>query len=86
MSKLEPGCLALVIQSVDGLCVGKTVQCIAIAGEHSKYGTVWRTHCKDELVSEYGVVGNYMDIPSIWLKKIEPPALPQKVKNIELVG
>jgi hypothetical protein len=86
MSKLEPGCLATVIQSVDGLSVGKTVQCVSIIGEHSEYGTTWKVHCRDELISEYGAIGNYMDYPAIWLKKIEPPTMNLRDKNVELVG
>ena len=69
---LEPGCLALVIDSVDKIAVGLTVQCIRIVGEHSKYGTIWHVRSKDQLVTQYGAVGNEADMPAIWLRKILP--------------
>lgn len=70
--KLEPGCLAVIIESIDGHSTGKIVQCLKIVGEHSKYGTIWHVRSKDELITEYGVIGNEADVPAIWLKKIEP--------------
>lgn len=85
MSDLEAGCLATVIQSVDGLSVGRVVQCVGIVGEHSQYGVIWQVHSVEPLVSEYGAVGNYMDFPASWLKKIKPPNLPLKTKIKELV-
>lgn len=72
MSNLEPGCLAVVIQSVENASVGKIVQCVRVVGEHSLYGTIWRIRAKDILVTEYGGVGNEADCPAKWLRKIEP--------------
>lgn len=69
---LEPGCLAVIIESVDGHSTGMVVQCIRIAGEHTEYGTVWHVRCRDKLITEYGAVGNEADVPAKWLKKIEP--------------
>ncbi len=69
---LEPGCLAVIIKSVDGHSTGMVVQCIKIVGEHSLYGTMWHVRCRDKLITEYGAVGNEADVPAIWLKKIEP--------------
>lgn len=72
MSALSPGDLAIIIESIMGQSVGAIVQCVAIRGEHSQYGTIWQVRSKGELVSEYGGVGNTVDVPAIWLKKIEP--------------
>lgn len=69
---LEPGCLAVIIESVDGHSTGMVVQCVRIVGEHSKFGTVWHVRCRDKLITEFGAVGNEADVPAIWLKKIEP--------------
>jgi hypothetical protein len=70
--QLEPGCLAVVIKSVEGASVGKIVQCVKIQGEHSLYGTIWRVRSQSTIVTEYGGVGNEADCPAKWLKKIEP--------------
>ena len=74
MSKgqLEPGCLAVIIKSVDGASVGTIVQCIRIVGEHSLYGTVWRVRANKTLVTVGGGISNEGDMPAKWLRKIEP--------------
>lgn len=72
MSNLEPGCLAVVIESLNGLSVGKVVQCLRIVSEHPLYGIIWHVRAKDILVTEYGGTGNEADAPAKWLKKIEP--------------
>lgn len=87
MSQIEPGCLAIIIESVLGQSVGTTVQCVKMIGEHSLYGRIWRVHSQKELVSEYGGIGNHVDVPEKWLKKIEPPKVDskKKVKENELL-
>lgn len=88
MSQIEPGCLATIIDSVngkDGASVGKIVQCINMIGQHTLFGDIWRVSSKDTLVSEYGGVGNHVDVPAKWLKKIEPGSLDKKSeKKLEL--
>lgn len=74
----QPGDLAIVVESVLGINVGKIVQCIKVVGEHSLYGTVWEISCKEELVTEYGGKGNKAHIPQKWLKKIKPGDLDEK--------
>lgn len=74
-NELEPGCLAVIIQSVLGQSVGKIVQCVRQQGEHSLYGLIWQVRSKDELMSEYGGLGNLVDVPAAWLKKINPDDL-----------
>jgi hypothetical protein len=84
-NELEPGCLAIIIESVFGQSVGQIVQCIRIRGQHSLYGTVWAVRSQSELVSEYGAKGHNMDVPAKWLKKISPDDLQTKTdKNLEL--
>lgn len=69
---LEPGCLAVIIESIDGHSTGAIVQCIRIIGEHPQYGTIWHCRSKETLITEYGATGNEADVPAKWLKKIEP--------------
>lgn len=70
--ELEPGCLAVIIESLDGHSTGMVVQCITIKGVHPEFGTVWHVRCRDKLITEYGGVGNEADVPAKWLRKIEP--------------
>lgn len=84
MSNLEPGCLARIIQSTDGLSVGRIVQCVKVRGEHPLYGTVWQISSSDKFVTEYGATGYYADIPAKWLKKIEPGELDQMKETKEM--
>lgn len=74
MSKgnLEPGCLAVIIKSVDGAAVGAIVQCIRTVGEHPEYGLVWRVRARQTLVTVGGGISNEGDVPAKWLRKIEP--------------
>lgn len=69
---LEPGCLAIIIESVFGQSVGEIVQCISIKGVHSQFGPVWTVRSQRELVTEYGAKGHTLDVPAKWLKKINP--------------
>lgn len=74
-NSLEPGDLAEIIKSLDGLSVGKIVQCVRIDYvNHPEYGTIWLVQSKsDDLVTEYGGVGDNVHVPADWLKKIQPP-------------
>jgi hypothetical protein len=71
-NELEPGCLAVIIESVFGQSIGQIVQCIRIKGNHSEHGTIWTVRAQHELVSEFGGKGHVMDSPAKWLKKINP--------------
>ena len=71
-NELEPGCLAIIIESVFGQSIGQIVQCIRIKGNHSEHGTIWTVRAQHELVSEFGGKGCIMDSPAKWLKKINP--------------
>ena len=71
-NELEPGCLAVIIESVFGQSVGEIVQCINIKGVHSQFGTVWKVRSQRELVTEYGAKGHTIDVPAKWLRKINP--------------
>jgi hypothetical protein len=82
MNDLEPGCLAIVIESVFGQSVGAIVQCISIKGVHSLYGPVWTVRSQTELVSEYGAKGHTMDVPAKWLKKIDPGEMNKSLKKV----
>lgn len=85
-SDLEPGCLAVVIETVTGAQVGAVVQCIKIIGEHSLYGTIWEIRSKKDLVTEYGGIGAVVHSPAKWLRKIRPDELnktTEKTKELE---
>lgn len=83
MSKFEPGCLAVIIQSAIGHTVGKIVQCVKIKGEHSLYGTVWEVRSREELVTEYGGHGHLVDVPAKWMRPIEPGDHLKTVNKVE---
>lgn len=71
----KQGDLSKIIKSVDGLSVGKIVQCVSYEGKHSQHGDIWLVSCKDPLVSEYGAVGNRMHMPDDWMVPIKPGEL-----------
>ncbi|CAB4130133.1 hypothetical protein UFOVP116_286 [uncultured Caudovirales phage] len=84
---LEPGDLAVIIESALGVNVGRIVQCINIVGTHSQYGPVWNVSSKEPIISEYGAHGHQVHVPQKWLKKIEPGALDkstQKTKELTI--
>lgn len=85
-NNLEPGCLAVVIETISGSQVGTIVQCVKTVGEHSLYGTVWEIRSKTDLVTEYGGVGKTVHAPAKWLRKIRPDELDKnttKSKELE---
>lgn len=73
--QLDPGCLAIIIKSVEGDAVGTIVQCIKTLGVHSLHGVVWEVRSKRTLVTEYGGVGHTVHVPATWLRKINPGEL-----------
>lgn len=82
---VKAGDLAKIINSIDGMCIGKIVTVVTLQGTHSRYGPVWRVFGKG-LVSEYGGVGDNADVPDDWLQKIEPDQLhTNETKTLELV-
>lgn len=84
--RCKVGDIAHIIDSVDGLNVGKTVEVCSFQGEHSKYGPIWRVRIVkgDQLVSEYGGVGLTVDCADDWLRPIPPEAVPNK--QVELAA
>lgn len=69
-NQLHPGDLAIIIKSIDGLSIGKIVECLSMDGEHSKYGKMWLVKFSEKAVSEYGAVSNKLHLPQDWLRKI----------------
>jgi len=71
-NSLEPGDLAEIIQSLDGHCTGKIVECVRIEYiNHPEYGTIWLVQSPtDNLITEYGGVGDNVHVPATWLRKI----------------
>lgn len=83
-NSLQPGDLAIVVESVFGKSVGTIVQCIKTIGEHSLYGVMWQVSSVNEIVTEYGAIGNRFDSPQKWLKKIQPGELDKKQELAKL--
>jgi hypothetical protein len=75
-NQLEPGDLAVFIKSLDGLNVGKVVQCVRIDMIHPDYGVIWLVRSKtQDLITEYGGLTDNLHAQQDWLKKILPPPL-----------
>lgn len=92
MSKepIKAGDLAEVISGLQGTAspnLGLIVSVVSLQGEHSLYGRIWR--CE----AEYGEAGQpgiaippgHLDFAQDWLRKINPPPLPDKVRTKDLV-
>lgn len=61
--------------------IGLRVTVVALQGEHSRHGRVWR--CEGPGVKQLTDTGTYIevgwaDFPVSWLRKIEPPPAPPK--------
>ena len=79
-NELEPGCLAIIIESALGINIGRIVTCVRIKGEHTLYGKVWTVYSKEQIASEYGAMGHNVDVPAKWLRKIDPnEKIPDKI-------
>ena len=84
--KCRAGDLARIVNSTNGpsgASCGAIVQCVKIVGDHSLYGPIWRVSSKSTLVSEFGGVGNSVDVPDIWLEKLIPPLNKQDSTKLE---
>ena len=86
-NQLEPGDLAVFIKSLDGHCTGKIVECVRIEMIHPDHGVVWLVKSKhNDLITEYGGVGDNVHAPQDWLKKIprDPEADLDLIKELDL--
>lgn len=72
--RCNQGDLARIIKSVDGMSVGKIVQCVRVEGVHSQHGAIWLVRGA-QMVSEYGGVGDTVHVPDDWLIPIKPGEL-----------
>lgn len=87
-NQLQPGDLAVFIKSLDGHCTGKIVECVRVDMIHPDYGVVWLVKSsRDDLITEYGGVGDNVHAPQDWLRKIpkDPMTNPDLVKDLDLV-
>lgn len=75
----KQGDMAVIVESIDGLNVGKIVEVCSFQGVHSKFGPIWRVRTEGSpLVTEYGAVGITCDCADAWLKplpKVEEKAM-----------
>lgn len=84
--RCKAGDLATIVNSTNGpngASCGAVVQCIKVVGTHSLYGPIWEVKSKATLVSEFGGVGNTVDVPDIWLEKLVPPPIVNTEKKAE---
>lgn len=80
MKPIQAGDHAEIIEGAlgtKGPNVGKTVRVVALRGEHSEHGRIWKVE-GEGLISEYGAVGTTVDCAQSWLRKIEPPKLTEE--------
>lgn len=83
---LKPGDLAIIIKSRDGISIGKIVECVQIdfVG-HPDFGTIWLVKSsRQDLVTEYGGVGDNFHVPADWLRKIPSDPLPDNEELFSL--
>ena len=70
---VSQGDRAWIIDSVDGLNVGKIVRVRKYQGEHPRLGAIWHVRSEGtDLITEYGAVGPECDCADAWLKRIPP--------------
>lgn len=67
--------------------IGLIVTVMAFQGEHSQHGRIWRCYSPD--IAHYDDMGaliktGWADLAQSWLKRIEPPKLPDKVETNQL--
>jgi len=87
-NSLESGDLAEIIKSLDGHCTGKIVTCIQVEFiNHPEHGTIWLVQSgAEDLVTEYGGVGDNVHVPAAWLRKIPKETPPEKEVVLENDG
>ena len=74
---VKAGDFARIVESVDGINVGKVVEVCSFQGTHSVLGPIWRIRSHaGELVTEYGAIGFTCDCADAWLRK-EPEDSPE---------
>lgn len=82
---LAPGDLAVIVESVMGINIGKIVQVKYLDHPpHSLYGDIWMCGTVTPMPDEWGNMRDNIQLPAKWLKKIEPPPLHTKEKEVEL--
>ena len=77
---VEVGDMAVIVESTDGINVGKVVEVCSFQGVHSKLGPIWRIRCgSGDLVTEYGAIGLTCDCADAWLKRVDPEDEPDYI-------
>lgn len=84
---IKTGDMAEVIDGLQGKAspnLGLIVKVVACVGEHSKHGRIWRCDAEYAARGQEGkdVPGGMADFAQSWLRKIQPPALPAKTKEV----
>lgn len=80
--KLQPGDLAIIINSPRGKSIGKIVTCLSFAGVDPKYGNVWYVESSSPIQTIGGDVLTKAHMPEKWLKRI--PNEPLEIEETEL--
>lgn len=83
-SRLEPGDLAIILNSVTGKSIGRIVTCIAMEGEHVLFGRIWLVESDRPLQVVSGDVLRRAHVPEKWLKKIPKDPLEGDDEKLEI--
>ena len=59
--------------------IGKIVTVVSLRGEHGVFGRIWSCRAEN-LITEYGAVGDRCDFAQSWLRKI-PPSIPHAAND-----
>jgi hypothetical protein len=86
---IKAGDLAEVVWGLQGEKspnLGLIVKVVALAGEHSFYGRIWRCDAEYATRGQPGVEvpGGMTDFAQSWLRKIDPPAGPEVTRTKEV--
>ena len=67
--------------------LGKRVTVLQLRGEHSQHGRIWRVR-GENLVTEYGAVGDEIDCAQQWLRRIDDdePVFSRDVDELLIAG
>lgn len=63
--------------------IGKLVTVVSLQGNHSKLGVIWKCTGQGLQAFDSDTKSSTADFPAIWLKRIDPPKLPDKVLTKE---
>jgi len=88
--QVKTGDLAYITQGAlgpNGPNTGKIITVGKLCGEHSLHGPIYLIHSNsNDLITEYGAVGNIIHAAQDWLKLIDPDSINSSEVHKELVN